>query len=206
MKCGMVLYMHRFYEKKEGERLLKDAILDYCARKGDCAGLSDNGALTIARGSHGKPYLPDRTDIHFSVSHSGGCWACVVGSSPVGIDIEVFDQRAKGRPYSTIEYKRYMKIAERFFTAEEMEYADRSGFEGFLSIWVRKEAYAKMLGTGIAEGFRTFSTVSGGEPAKRIGMAEFVDMPPAAGLIGAICVEEPSVIDAFVSMEEINGR
>ena len=44
--------------------------------------------LKVAVDSAGKPFLPDRPDIHFSISHSDEVVMCVVADHPVGCDVE----------------------------------------------------------------------------------------------------------------------
>ena len=47
-----------------------------CARMLRAAGVGD---LSIERGTFGKPYLAQRPDVHFNVSHSGTLVVCAVG-------------------------------------------------------------------------------------------------------------------------------
>lgn len=37
---------------------------------------------------HGKPYLPDYSDVHFNISHSEKYVVCAVSDKPVGVDIQ----------------------------------------------------------------------------------------------------------------------
>lgn len=94
--------------------------------------------LRFGYGEYGKPYLPDFPDLRFSVSHSGGGIAFACGSAPIGIDMERIG-------------KADMRIAQRFFTERERgliaSSADANG--AFFRIWTAKEAYVKLLGTGL---------------------------------------------------------
>lgn len=42
----------------------------------------------IKRTDMGKPYFPDRSDLFFSLSHSGRYAVCAIGDIPCGVDIE----------------------------------------------------------------------------------------------------------------------
>ena len=119
----------------------------------------------------GKPYFAEGP--HFSISHTGRkgkmLWAMAVSDDgPVGFDLQEI------RPVD------YIKIAERFFTAEEADYIKRLVHEGsagddavlneFYRIWCRKEAFVKYTGRGFAEtGFDSFSVLGeDGTPAEKI--------------------------------------
>lgn len=138
------------------ERLVRKALQDYSARLRLelPAGILREAA--IERTEKGKPFfagLPasktiELPSIHFSVSHSGNWWGCLMAGEPVGFDLEAIRERVN-----------YRKIAERFFSKEEREWVKTSGPDTFYDIWVRKEAYVKYLGTGLAEGLNSFSTV-----------------------------------------------
>ncbi len=113
-------------------------------------------ALKIPRSSvefsyneYGKPFLKGG-GYNFSVSHSGDLVAfCGGAASDVGADIQLAE-RADHR------------LAERFFT--EVEYAAicaaPSPDREFFRIWTLKEAYVKMLGTGMATPFNSFNVLN----------------------------------------------
>ena len=86
----------------------------------------------IKKTPNGKPYFPDRSDIHFSLSHSKTHILCALSPTPVGVDIE--SERT---------------INERtmnFFCSPE-ELLD---FEP-LELWVLKESYIKLFGKTLVE-------------------------------------------------------
>lgn len=86
----------------------------------------------------GKPWFPDRPDLHFNVSHSGGLSLCGVGDAPLGVDIERVRPRGEGLP-------------RRVLSAEELQwYEDRGGlWEDFYSLWTLKESLCKCTGRGL---------------------------------------------------------
>jgi len=96
---------------------------------------------------------------NYWVSHWGDWWGCLMAEEPVGFDLEACSKREK------INYE---KIARRYFTEEECELVLTDGRDAFFDVWVRKEAYVKYLGSGLAEGLDTFSVAEGGKLTPRV--------------------------------------
>lgn len=95
-------------------------------------------------GEHGKPDFAEG-GYHFNLSHSGDYVCLAVDQNQIGIDIQ------KMCPL------RDLKVAEHFFTMREQEalkaYDEKQAQELlFYTIWVKKEAYAKLTGEGITIG------------------------------------------------------
>lgn len=105
--------------------------------------------IVFSRNNYGKPYLADYADYRFSVSHSGNCIVFTDSYVPVGIDIEKIAEKDLG-------------IAKRFFAADETEFIFGSPqpTQAFYKIWTAKEAYVKMLGTGLSTPLTSFSVLS----------------------------------------------
>ncbi|MBQ9079947.1 MAG: 4'-phosphopantetheinyl transferase superfamily protein [Clostridia bacterium] len=99
----------------------------------------DARAAAVKRAEHGKPYLVDYPNIHFSLSHSGEMVMCAVADAPIGCDI----QRIQGA---------HISVAKRFFTSDEQKhiYMSDDAQTEFVRIWVLKESYVKLTGDGIA--------------------------------------------------------
>jgi 4'-phosphopantetheinyl transferase len=99
---------------------------------------------SFATGRHGRPFVAaPATTLHFSLSHSDGCVACVVsGHEAVGVDVETVSRRPA--PLST---------ALRFFAPEEVEalrgLPEPDAIERFFDFWTLKEAYLKARGFGL---------------------------------------------------------
>lgn len=109
--------------------------------------------FTLLQGEFGKPYVKERKDFHFNISHSGDFVVLAWGDKPVGIDIEQIRGDAK------IE-----KLARRHFTQPEQDYVFR-GEEAekshrFFQIWTAKESYLKYLGTGLSKSLQSFDVRS----------------------------------------------
>ena len=85
------------------------------------------GLPDIKKTPNGKPYFPERRDIHFSLSHSRTHVICALSANPVGIDIES----------PRIISERAIKF---FCSPEEQVLFDP------LDLWVLKESYIKLVG------------------------------------------------------------
>lgn len=91
----------------------------------------------------GKPYL-ENLPYHFSISHSGDMVVCAISKDRIGIDIEEIHP---------IDFR----LTECFCLDEEKKYifsSPEGKIERFYEIWTIKEAYFKMLGTGITDFFK----------------------------------------------------
>jgi len=149
------------------ERLVRKALRDYCDR--NRLEISDETiqSMPIIKGEKGKPYingLPEACGIpaiHYSVSHSGNWWGCLIAGESVGFDLEILRDNVN-----------YEKIARRYFTEEEYQWILSAGPEAFFDVWVRKEAYVKYRGTGLAEGLDRFTVIAEGVPAQQVLSAE----------------------------------
>ena len=107
--------------------------------------------LTMRRQEHGKPYFVEKTEqgdeknseIYFNLSHSGSYAVCILGSTPMGIDVEGL------RPY-------HEKVAKRILHENEFQVLEASQWKDrdFIRFWTLKEAYGKYTGTGIGENLK----------------------------------------------------
>lgn len=86
----------------------------------------------------GKPYFPD-SPWYFSISHTPRHAFCVLSREPVGLDAEELDRtpdpRLAQKILSPMEWERYRKAPD----------PNRA----LLSLWVLKEAAAKLTGQGL---------------------------------------------------------
>ena len=198
-------------DSRFSDRMVRSALDDFLNRKKIRISEETLNHLEIRRDEKGKPCFScpmqkvSRLEaVHYSVSHSGTWWGCLMAEESVGFDMEAFRDRIH-----------YMEIAKRFFTEEEYEYVTKTGLEGFFNIWVRKEAYIKFLGTGLAEGLGSFSVVRDMElsPVVIIDRAEcYGPMPPLHHLvscniqedvIAACCSSGGLPISQVIRMEDI---
>ncbi|MDR3277456.1 MAG: 4'-phosphopantetheinyl transferase superfamily protein [Oscillospiraceae bacterium] len=82
----------------------------------------------------GKPFFPDRPDIHFSLSHTVTHVLAAVSDSPVGVDVETVRPRRAG-------------LAARVCSPEELALFD------FFDLWVLKESCIKLRGGTLGDIF-----------------------------------------------------
>ncbi|HEY2492503.1 MAG TPA: 4'-phosphopantetheinyl transferase superfamily protein [Paenibacillus sp.] len=99
-------------------------------------------------GPYGKPFVENIPELHFNISHSGTWVVCVVGSGPVGIDIEEI------KPINT-------EVARLVFSDEEKATLEAiigdEQLDYFYDIWTLKESYVKTIGMGLSHPLRSFS-------------------------------------------------
>ena len=95
----------------------------------------------------GKPFLLDRPDIHFSISHTKNAILVAIADAPIGVDIEAF------RSPSAALIARTMNATEQvaIVIADGWNIHRTPGTREalFSAIWTRKEAVLKLRGTGI---------------------------------------------------------
>ena len=101
--------------------------------------------VAFEKGPHGKPYLKGGA-VQFSLSHTKGavCAAFADGTEDIGVDIERRDRRVSENMRSRVLSENERSIAV-------------SG-EDIIRIWVKKEAFLKRTGIGIATDLRGADT------------------------------------------------
>ena len=140
----------------------------------------------LACGQYGKPYLPRRPDVQFSLSHSGAWAMCALAAKAVGCDIQLAAPRS-------------LRVARRYFTAAECERIfSQETEEGrqamFYRIWTLKESYVKCLGLGLALPLDSFSVLpEEGGAIRLLGQDEpdafrFSEPEAPEGYFAACCV------------------
>lgn len=129
----------RFSKEEDRKRCLCAGVaLDLALQT---VGLREKTA-TIAVNENGKPYLSERPEWHFSLSHSGNWAVCALSDAPIGVDVEQYRD------------KEFLSLADRFFTREEYErlrQCPKSERETlFFRLWTEKESLLKAAGTGLS--------------------------------------------------------
>lgn len=99
----------------------------------------------------GKPYIRNKPDFHYNLSHSGNLVVLAYGSTELGVDVERIrsDVDAEG-------------IGRRFFTPQEQQFLKDGASDErqrFFELWTKKESYLKYLGTGLKKDLRSFSVL-----------------------------------------------
>lgn len=98
------------------------------------------GLPELERQAGGKPFFPQRPDLHFNLSHSGGLALCGAGTAPLGVDIEAIRPRRAG-------LARYICSPEEYAWYEELG----GDWESLYTIWTLKEARVKCTGEGLRQ-------------------------------------------------------
>lgn len=130
-----------FYLKASDKRLSVGAGLLLQRGLAECGASGSDAA--IALGPYGKPYLPNRPEISFNLSHAGSLSVAVFADTDVGCDVERIEQAD-------------MALAKKFFCAGEYECLMRLP-EGeirdtaFYRFWTLKESFAKATGFGLGK-------------------------------------------------------
>lgn len=141
------IYVFNLEERKEWAiRELDGAIAEHCKKpesRAAAVALQYMGVEDLTYEPNGKPVAKN---CYVSISHSGDMVAvCRNDDVPVGIDIEKMVERD------------FNKVANRFFRGKELEkFNENPVAETFYEIWTRKEAYSKILGTGVQEVVKGF--------------------------------------------------
>lgn len=107
-----------------------------------------NEDIEFDKNKYGKPYLRNRQDFHFNISHSEKWVVCATSCYPIGVDIEYI---------KSIN----LNIARRFFSEDEYRQLDACNREQRLSffydLWTLKESYIKATGKGLSIPLNSFS-------------------------------------------------
>ena len=89
---------------------------------------------------YGKPFLVERPDIQFSISHTKDAIAVALSRYPIGIDIEQIRHQSEALVRKTMNEQEQRRIAESANPDAE-----------FTALWTQKEAVLKLRGTGIVD-------------------------------------------------------
>ena len=94
---------------------------------------------------YGKPFLKDR-DLFFNISHTKNTIVIAISDKEVGIDLQVKSYRPR--------------VIDKYFTPSEQTLVDNSldKADTFTKVWVKKEAYVKMIGQGLSYGLKKVDT------------------------------------------------
>ncbi len=96
--------------------------------------------IKLSYGENGKPFLTDRRDIYFNLSHSGNMVVCACSDRPVGVDIEM---------------RRHFEddLINFVYHKSETEHIRNNANDAdmlFTRLWTIKESVMKYFGTGLS--------------------------------------------------------
>jgi 4'-phosphopantetheinyl transferase len=135
---------------------------------------------SVCGGPHGRPCLPGG-EVQFSISRRRGIGLIALGPRRVGVDVE-----HRPDPEAAVELAGSLHPCE---TAElqAMDRAERAA--AFTRIWVRKEAYRKGLGVGLALPLSVDYLGAGAPAAQPVGWT-IRDVRTGGGHFAAVAVAD----------------
>ncbi len=92
---------------------------------------------------HGKPHLAQHPHIHFNISHCPNAIAVAIDNAPIGVDVERFVEPSES-------LLNYCMNADEVILVKNAEHPEQQ----FAALWTQKEAFFKLLGTGITHELR----------------------------------------------------
>lgn len=131
---------------------------------------------------HGRPAVPG-TPVHFSLSHAGDAVLLGFADSPVGVDIEQWQDPALAAQVAS-------ELTEVLHPAERAELSGLPAEERPAAVarcWSRKEAYLKGVGIGLGGNPALTYVGTGAAPSAPSGWA-VADVPAFAGYVAARAV------------------
>lgn len=127
----------------------------------------------IRIGEKGKPYV-ETAPYHISISHSGDLVTGAVSSAPIGVDVEEIRQVSLHLAKKVCIEEELLYVFSHVPSDEDFKKEHPMNVcERFLEIWTIKEAYFKMLGTGITD-FKKVNALSPEIKKERIYMDGYI--------------------------------
>ena len=145
-----------------------------------CAGL--DALPPIAREAGGKPFFPDRPNLRFNLSHSGPYSLCALGTTPVGVDVQIIKDRW------------HKRLPARVCAPEQLRWLEGQPDprRAFTLLWCLKEARVKYDGAGLRGDIRAIPVplpVPGQSLYSMDGL--WFRVYEGADHFAAVCGEEP---------------
>lgn len=146
--------------------------------------------IRINTGEHGKPFVDD--ELFFNLSHTGNKFAIAVSNNAeVGIDLEQYKNRTN-----------LQGLVGKCFSKEEQAYWHKltkpQKVTMFYRFWVRKEAFVKAVGRGIALGLNQCAV----DPQNQL---RFISIPDKYGVEDDWKIVEVTLDKADVCAVVINN-
>lgn len=140
------VYFFNLTEKTEYDRsLLPQNVKDHCKKPESIAAATELLAMGVENLWYDRN-KPMADNCFVSISHSGDMVAVCTSENPIGIDIELIDEK-----------RNLEKLSKRVFCGKELEtFKNNPTPEQFYEIWTRKEAYSKIEGQGVNEIMKGF--------------------------------------------------
>lgn len=126
------------YKHQQGRRECAVGYVELCRGLRERFGTDEMPGF--AYNEHGKPFLKDHPEVHFSISHCRVAAGCLVSNRPCGFDVEYI---RKAKP----------DLVRQTMNPEEQEDIFSSPYPdiAFTRLWTQKEAVLKLQGTGLVD-------------------------------------------------------
>ncbi len=160
----------------------------------------DASCYELKEGEHGKPYLSDADDFHFSISHAGEYVVLVTDDQPIGIDVEKVQIRESvARRFYSKREQEEIRVMQK---ADEKQGGGNRAAIAFTKVWTGKEAYLKYTGNGITNALAEIEVL---DPVFwRTEHVYFAGTPIADGTYYVtICSEKQVSISDKIIMEDM---
>ena len=139
----------------------------------------DPASFEFSYGPQGKPYLPSRSGLEFSVTHSDDLilYSFALGCR-VGIDVE-----------HETNLPEWMHMIDRLFSSREQDWVASlpapEQRKTFFKLWTLKEAYGKMQGDGLTDDWKDIDILSILKEQDGLTSETFVPAPEYAAALVA---------------------
>jgi 4'-phosphopantetheinyl transferase len=152
----------------------------------------DPARVPLRLSASGKPFLANRSDVHFNLSHCEDRGVVAIARQPVGVDLE----KVRDVPEA-------LTIAEHLFAISEIRalraFPAELRSEAFLRCWTRKEAYVKGRGEGLLTPLVSFEVTLDRAPPELAllerpeeGNWKLHDLEAGSGWTGALAIQRES--------------
>ena len=140
------VYFFNLTEKTEYDKsLLPQNVQDHCKKTESIAAATELLAMGVENIWYDRN-KPMADNCFVSISHSGNMVAVCRSDKPIGIDIELINEK-----------RNLEKLSNRVFCGKELEtFKNNPTPEQFYEIWTQKEAYSKIDGQGVNEIMKGF--------------------------------------------------
>ena len=190
-----------FHEPTKVQSVLAELLLRYALRQE--YGITE--LPQIETGKEGKPYFPERPELHYNLSHCKTAVACALDADPLGVDVQEYrDGRWSHNGPPAQAFRRVLSAPEIAWieAGESPEAQNRR----FVRVWTCKEAYGKALGVGLDYAFRDTSFLPAAEPWTQDGFTfTHWDLPSAALTVCSAGAMELFVVSADQLISQIHG-
>ena len=162
-----------------------------------------NELPAIETGEKGKPFFPERRDIHFNLSHCKPAVACVLADTPVGVDVQEYRTFYRDKHcLSAPPIYRILSEPERAWVEAGESQADQN--RRFTAVWTCKEAWGKALGAGFLYDLRSTCFIPDKESWRQYGKSFLHQSHEAYEL--TLCSESSLPIQNLSTSEFLNKR